>query len=59
LQLLADRNLASQFVKEIFKGDHVAVRLPMQHSLKNPASPAFSWLETHAAQQICEAMSSS
>jgi hypothetical protein len=35
LQLFADWNLAAQFVGEVFKEDTMALRLPIQNSLKN------------------------
>jgi hypothetical protein len=41
LQLFADQDLAPQFVGEVFKEDAMALRLPIQNSLKNAGSLMF------------------
>ena len=51
MQLFADQHLASQFVEEGLEEDATALRLPVQHSLKNSGSLLFSGLQIHAAEQ--------
>jgi hypothetical protein len=41
LQLFADRNIAAQFVKEVFEEDVMALQLTLQNSLKNAGSLMF------------------